>query len=479
MLNASQLQKWRNRNLYYYEDIASLCQFFVQPNSRVLDVGCKLGDLLADMKPSYGLGIDANESYIERAQDKFSYLQFQAVLPEAFNLDKPFDYILLANSISSLENIQKVLKQLHHNCHPETRLIITFHNPAWEIILRLATALRQRMPLPASALNWLNLEDVENLLYLCGYQVVEHGKRLLFPKRFPLLSRLINQFIAPLPLINQLCLTEYIMARSTRLATVATSSSVPITTPSNFHESAAQLSSSVVVPARNEAQNIEGCVSRLPRMGRHTEVIFVEGNSSDNTWEEIQRVQQKYQQEWDIKIIQQSGKGKGNAVREGFAMATGDVFIILDSDLTVMPEDLNEFFEAIAASHCEFANGCRLVYPVSDEAMPWLNRLANRFFAWLLSYLLNTKIKDSLCGTKALKKVHYEKIVENRRYFGEFDPFGDFDLLFGASKLGLQIKDIPVRYVPRSYGESNIQHFKECLVLLKMCLYAAKKIRFI
>ncbi|HCF27105.1 MAG TPA: glycosyl transferase, partial [Cyanobacteria bacterium UBA11049] len=201
-------------------------------------------------------------------------------------------------------------------------------------------------------------------------------------------------------------------------------------------------------------------------------------HSSDNTWDEIQRVKAKYEHKHDIKIYQQTGKGKGDAVRQGFSSATGDVLMILDSDLTVKPEDLTYFFEAVASGHCEMANGCRLVYPVNSEAMPWLNRMANRFFAWLLSYLLNTKIKDSLCGTKVISKTNYLKLEANRSYFGDFDPFGDFDLLFGAAKLGLKIKDIPVRYVPRTYGQSNIRHFREGLVLLKMCLYAARKIKF-
>jgi len=320
--------------------------------------------------------------------------------------------------------------------------------------------------MPVSSLNWLNLEDIENLFNLAGFEVIKHGKRCLFPRNIPLVSYIVNKFIAPLPLFNQLCLTEYIIARP-RISTYES------------QENVRELTCSVIVPARNESGNIESCITRMPRLGKHTEIIFVEGHSSDDTWEEIQRVQNKYQDKWDIKICQQTGKGKGNAVREGFAMAQGDILIILDSDLTVRPEDLIYFFDAIASGRCEFANGCRLIYPVSENTMPWLNRMANRFFAWLLSYLLNTKIKDSLCGTKVLKKIHYERIAQNRSYFGDFDPFGDFDLLFGAAKLGLQIQDIPVRYMPRTYGQSNIQHIKEGLVLLKMCLYAAQKIKFI
>jgi len=451
------IEKWRNRNQHYY-------QFLVESGVRVLEVGSGLGYLLAAVEPQEGLGLDINESVVTYAQQRFPHLTFKLEDAEHFQTEEPFDYILLSNTVSYIHNLQRALKNLHEASQPSTRLILTFHNPAWEPILKLATALGQRMPI--SSLNWLSYEDLQNLLHLAGFEVVSHQKRMLLPKHIPLLSWLCNRVLAPLPLLNQLCLTEAIVAR-------------PRPTDADARRNPRQMTCSVIVPARNEAGNIESCVTRMPRMGRHTEIIFVEGHSSDNTWDEIQRVQAQYGHQWDIKICQQTGKGKGDAVRQGFAMATGDVLMILDSDLTVRPEDLVYFFEAIASGHCEMANGCRLVYPVSAEAMPWLNRMANRFFAWLLSFLINAKIKDSLCGTKAMSRENYQKLADNRSYFGDFDPFGDFDLLFGAAKLNLQITDIPVRYVPRVYGSSNIQHFKEGLVLLKMCLYAAKKLKFI
>ena len=456
------LEKWRKRNLYYYRDLEKLYRFWVQPQSKVLEIGSGSGHLLNAVDAEYGLGIDTNSVAIADAQQMFPYLEFQGRNAEEFQTSTEFDYVLLANTISYLGNIQKVFQNVHRACHPSTRLMITFHNPAWEMILRFATAIGQRMPLPP--LNWLSLEDIENLLDLAGFEVVYHGKRQLFPKQVPLVSWFFNRVLAPLPGLNALCLTEYVVARSRPDAEAIAA--------------AKDKTCSVIVPARNEAGNIESCITRMPRMGKHTEVIFIEGHSKDDTWAEIQRIQAKYGDQWDIKIAQQQGKGKGDAVRQGFVMATGDVMMILDSDLTVRPEDLVYFFDAIASGKCEFANGCRLIYPVSAETMPWLNRMANRFFAWLLSYLLNTKIKDSLCGTKAISRDNYQKLAANRAYFGDFDPFGDFDLLFGSAKLGLHIMDIPVRYMPRTYGSSNIQHVKEGMVLLKMCLYAAQKLKF-
>lgn len=463
MIDKSSLQKWRNRNLYYYQDLERFFHFSTSNDSSVLQVGSALGYLLAAVNPSYGLGIDANPSVIEDSKKRFPDLDFRVEGIEDFKPLEKFDYILMAHTISYIEDIQKGLHSIEKACRDSSRLIMTFHNPAWEPILQFATLIGQRMPL--SDLNWLSLEDVQNLLQLSGFEVVYHGKRLLFPKRVPLISYFFNRVLAPLPFLNQLCLCEYIIARL-RPKDADTQTKIE------------QMTCSVIIPARNEAGNIEACITQMPKLGRHTEIIFIEGHSRDDTWSEIQRVQEKYKDQWDIKIAQQSGKGKGDAVRQGFNLATGDIFIILDSDLTVKPEDLVYFFEAIASGYCEFANGCRLIYPVNATTMPWLNRMANRFFAWLLSYLLNTKIKDSLCGTKAISKDNYRRIAENRNYFGDFDPFGDFDLLFGAAKLRLKINDIPVRYMPRTYGVSNIQHFKEGLVLLKMCAYAAKKIKF-
>ncbi|MBE9069808.1 glycosyltransferase [Leptolyngbya cf. ectocarpi LEGE 11479] len=460
----SYLEKWRKRNLYYYQDIEKFHEFLLQERSDVLEIGSGSGNLLASVHPRYGLGIDINPTAVESAQLKFDGLNFQTGNIEEYQSNQVFDYVVLANTISYIENIQKAFQNINQACNASTRLVLTFHNPAWEPLLKFATAIGQRMPLPP--LNWLSRRDVENLLNLSGFEVVSHTKRLLFPKRIPILSWLFNKFLAPLPGFNRLCLTEYVVARL---------QPEMLLTRRQIQEKTC----SVIIPARNEAGNIESCITRLPRMGRHTEVIFIEGHSSDNTWEEIQRVQAKYGDQWDIKVFQQTGKGKGNAVRLGFEQASGDILMILDSDLTVRPEELPYFFEAVASGKCEMANGCRLIYPVSKESMPSLNRMANRFFAWLLSYLLNTKIKDSLCGTKVISRENYKKIVENRTYFGDFDPFGDFELLFGASKLGLKIIDIPVRYVPRSYGSSNIQHVKEGLILLKMCMYAARKMKFI
>lgn len=465
---APELDHWCDRNRYYYRDLEKLCQFLIPTGSRVLEIGSGTGALLHALAPSVGVGVDFSGVAVELARQKHPHLSFycadaETLSPGDLGADGqfPFDYIVLAGVVGYLSDIQSVLARLHKFCHPKTRIIVAFYNRLWEPALNVAEAIGQRRPQPPQ--NWLSINDVTNLFDLVGYQTVKTGCRFLIPKRIPGLSYLANRYIAPLPLLKQLCLTKYVIARPQ-----------PVSQPAK-----SQPSCSVIVPARNEAGNIADAVMRLPQLGSRTEVIFVEGHSQDDTWETIQQTLADYRGPHSLRAFQQTGRGKADAVRLGFEQASGDILIILDADLTVPPEDLPHFFEVMASGRGEFINGCRLVYPRSKAAMPLLNTWANRFFARVFSFLLEHPLKDTLCGTKVLWKEDYARIAAGRSYFGDFDPFGDFDLLFGAAKLNLHIVEVPIRYQPRYYGSSNIAHVKEGLVLLRMCAYASQKLKFV
>ncbi|MEM6426205.1 MAG: glycosyltransferase, partial [Cyanobacteria bacterium P01_D01_bin.128] len=442
-------------------------QFLIPPGSRVMELGCGTGDLLNAVAPKVGVGIDFAPAVLDIAKAKYNHLAFYSLEAETLTPEdlapehRCFDYIILSGILSYLEDIQTTLENLHKFCHPGTRLILAFHNYQWEPILRFAEAIGQRRPQPVHS--WLSMDDVANLLSITGYVPLKRGRRLLLPKQVPGLSFLVNRYLAPLPVLKHACLTNFVVARPA---------------PERLTPQAAP-TCSVVIPARNEAGNIRAAIARLPQLGHHTEVIFVEGHSKDNTWNEIQALLRDYSGPFTLKAFQQTGKGKADAVRLGFAEATGDILMILDADLTVAPEDLPHFVKVIASGRGEFVNGSRLVYPRSRTAMPWLNTLANKIFALLFSFLLEQPLKDTLCGTKVLSRNAYAQIVAGRQYFGDFDPFGDFDLLFGAAKLNLHIVEVPIRYQSRTYGESNIAHVKEGLVLLRMCLYASRKLKFI
>ena len=490
---APELDKWHHKNRYYYRDLVRLHQFLIPPGSRVLEIGCGSGALLNATQPSVGVGIDLSPTTINIAQRNYPHLRFycadaENLTPKSIGylpdgpiegpVDEPhtFDYIICANAASYFSDIQTVFSQLKPFCTPQTRIIVSFHNYLWEPLLQLGEAIGERRPQPPQ--NWLSMDDVANLLSITGYIPLKKGRRLLFPRNVPGFSYVVNRYLAPLPGIKHLCLTNFIVARPDFRGPRAIASSRSEASDSALKKSTLP-SCSVIIPARNEAGNIADAIARLPVMGSHTEVIFVEGHSSDDTWKTIKKTKQYYRGPLTIKAFQQTGKGKADAVRLGFAEAAGDILMILDADLTVPPEDLPHFYEAIASGSGEFINGSRLLYPRSKKAMPWLNTLANKTFALLFSFLLEQPLKDTLCGTKVLWKKDYDRIAAGRSYFGDFDPFGDFDLLFGAAKLNLHLVEVPIRYQPRTYGSSNIAHVKEGIVLLKMCAYASRKLKFI
>ncbi len=460
---SNQQLRFRQRNRAYYDDLERLHRLLVPTGQRVLEIGCGMGDLLAGLNPGHGVGIELEPELAKAAQRRHPQLRILAadaetISPSSIGESEPFDVILLPNTLNTLGDVQGVLERLEAFCHPRTRLVVSFHNWLWQPLLKAAEQLGQRQPQPPES--WLTPRDVANLLDLAGWEVLKEGHRCLLPRRLPLLTPLANRWLSQLPGLEQLGLTHWMVARPGR-------------------QERQDPSVSVVIPARNEAGNIAPAIERLPELGRFTEVLFVEGHSTDDTWAEIERVCANYQGPLRLRKFRQSGKGKADAVWLGFEQAEGDVLMILDADLTVRPEDLPRFAQAMADGRGEFVNGCRLVYPRSWDAMPPLNTAANRLFAAVFSWLLRQRLKDTLCGTKVIWKHDYERLKAGRSYFGDFDPFGDFDLLFGASKLNLKIVEVPVRYQERSYGSSNIAHVKEGLILARMCLYAARKLRFI
>ncbi len=452
--------KWHKRNSYYYQWLNRIFSCNVRPDSRVLHVGCEYGDLLAAVKPAYGVGIDTDATALQFARERFPQLHFEQQDPHHLNLEGTFDYVLICNSIGTWSDVQLVFDRIHPYTHKDTRIIITYYSYLWEGILRLGSKLKIRRP--NSYQNWLPPEDIINLLFLGDYDFIRSESFMMMPKWVPLLSALCNRFLSLLPLFRQLNLINLVIARPKPIVKI----------PEDYVVS-------VVVPCRNEKGNIEDAILRIPEMGKQTEIIFVDGNSTDGTPQEIEK-QIESHPERKIKLIHQGdGVGKGDAVRKGFAAAAGDVFVIQDADLTAPPEDLPKFFNAWLQGKGEYINGSRLVYPMEKQAMRFLNLLGNKFFGKLFSWLLNQRFRDTLCGTKMISRTHYDILAANRSYFGEFDPFGDFDLIFGSVKQNFKVAEVPVTYRARTYGDTNISRFRHGWLLLKMSWVAFKKFKWL
>ncbi|MDH4187145.1 MAG: bifunctional class I SAM-dependent methyltransferase/glycosyltransferase family 2 protein [Nitrospira sp.] len=457
---AQERDSWIDKNAFYYEDDYRYMRFLVPEGLRVLELGCGTGQLLAALKPSEGVGIDISGEMVAWARKRHPQFAFivgdvedTAVISE---LGKPFDVIILSDTIGLLEDCETTLSNLHQLCTRDTRLVIAYYNRLWGPLGWLCERIGEKMPQIGH--NWLSTDDIAGLLYLADFEMVRREWRQLMPKRLFGVGRLLNRHIGTLPLLRRACLRNYVVARPVR------------------NNALGRLSATVVVPCRNELGNIEAVVRRMPRFCEDLEILFVEGHSTDGTLQEISRVIAEYPQ-CDIKVVQQDGVGKGDAVRKGFAKARGEVLMILDADLTVPPEDLPKFYKALIEGKGSFINGSRLIYAMEKSAMRPLNFLGNRFFALLFSYLLNERVTDTLCGTKVLTKSHYREIAAARQYFGDFDPFGDFDLIFGAAKANLKIVEVPIRYGARIYGETKISRFTHGWLLFHMVVFAYRKLK--
>ncbi len=443
------------------EELHRLFCSLVPPGAAVLELGCGTGGLLAALRPSRGLGVDseariaaARRIHGERTELEFDSLDLQSADLSGY---EPFDYVLLSDLAFLPDDVADALKRLQHVCTPTTRIVLSFPSNPWRPLFSLV----RRADVGRGGVSWLSSRDVRNLLELAGFEVVTGGGRTLLPLRIPGLSWLLNRFLAKLPVVRRLCLTRYLVARRR---------------PERGRESA--YSVSIVVPTLNERGNVEGVFTRIPAMGLWVELVLVDGHSTDGTREEIERNIASHGNRFaQVQLLDQEGHGKGQAVRQGMAACAGDILMILDSDLTVPPEELPKFYEAIAAGHGELINGCRLVYPMERHSMPFLNVVANHLFAILFTWLLDQPVKDTLCGTKVLWRRDCEGIAADRVYFGDFDPFGDFDLLFGAARLSRKIVDLPIHYMARRYGETRIRRWSHGMLLLRASAVAFRRLK--
>ncbi|MBU4348424.1 glycosyltransferase [Patescibacteria group bacterium] len=457
--NAKDAYKWHKRSRYYYKELISFLRFNIEEDANVLEIGSGTGTFLDAVKPKKGVGLDLSPKVVKLAKKNYPELHFfEGDVDKEIKLEEKFDYIIISDLIGYLEDIQTSFENLRKVCHKRSRVLITQYSILWWPILKFFEFLRLKQKQPI--LNWLGEKDIANMLDLAGFEIIKKERRLLLPKYIPFLSWFANKIVANLPLFNYFCLVECFVLRPRPLKFFADK----------------DYTVSVIIPARNEKGNIENAIKRMPMMGSSTEIIFVEGHSTDETLDEIKRVIKVYDKK-NIKYFIQSGKGKYDAVKKGFEKATGDIFMILDADLTVVPEILPKFYEIISSGRGEYVQGTRLVYPMENQAMQFLNYLANKFFGLSFSWLLGQHITDTLCGTKVFFKNDYEKIAASRKFFGDFDPFGDFDFIFGASKLNLKLVELPIHYKERKYGSTNISRFRHGLILFKMLFIGIKKFK--
>ena len=460
---APRRESWIKNNRYYYDLLSRLLRFLVEPQKKVLSVRCGTGNLLAATRPSEGKGIDICAEIVEIAQQRNPSFEFAVAFPDneefrtAFEPAEKFDYILF-NDIGDTVDVLQAFRNLKPLCQRHTRVLVTTYNHLWEPLVSFAEWVG--MKVPRTEQNWLSIADVRNLLTLAGFEALETHRIVLLPKYIPLLSGFLNRFCARLPFLSKLCMTQVVVARM-------------VPPPVALED----LAVSVVIPCKNEKGNVEDAVRRIPPLAGRTEIIFCDDQSTDGTAEEVRRMQSCYPEK-DIRLEHGPGVCKSRNVWTGFDAAKGDILLILDADLTTIPEELPYFIDVIILGEAEFVNGSRLVYPVPKGAMNGANMLGNKFFSVAFTYLLGQRVKDTLCGTKVLWRNDWERIKPFLGTWGTEDRWGDYELLFGAAKLNLKILDLPVHYQERIYGSTKMTKvFRNGLVMLKMCWHGFLKLK--
>jgi len=441
---APQYDFWKNKNYYFYQEIERFYKSIIPEGKNVLEISTADGYILNSLKPAHGVGLSMSARMAEKAKEKYQHLNFINTTIEDYKAEAQFDYVVIYNFLEYVFDLFDFCSTLHAKVSSGTKIMLTCINPLWRPIMGFAARFKMRAPIEMK--NFVTYRDVENIVSVSGFEVIESGYRMFLPIKIPFISHFLNKLIPRLPFLRHLCLVQYIIARPKQNSTIDRS-----------------LSCSVVIPCHNEEGNIEECINRVPELGDYTEILIVDDGSTDNTANIVREIQKRKDNVNLISYI--PNKGKGHAVRTGFSAGKGDIQMILDADMAVLPEELTKFYNVLASHQAEFVNGSRMIYDMVPGAMKFLNYLGNKVFGIILSFIIGQRNTDTLCGTKAFYKKDYKSFKMGRC------PWGDFDLLFEAAKMKLKTIEMPVHYYPRVQGESKMKAFKHGLLLLRMCWY--------
>lgn len=439
------------KNKYYHEKISNTYSFLISPNKKILFYGFFDGKELYKLSPSVGVGIEPDKKLYEVLKKRFPKLKFVNCKFEDYQPSEKFDYIVLNGVLGKTGDMFKVLKNVQMACRPATKVLIYQYNYLWQWILALAEKMSFKKK--EGVQNWLSVSDATTYLEGANFQVTRIFRRTIFPSNFLGLGRILNFITVVLPFFDPLELDQFIVARPE-----------PHLFPKESPESL-----TICITVRNEKGNIEKIVKLIPRICKDQEILFVEGHSTDGTREEILRMIKKYPSK-NIRVMGQPGIGQGDATRVGFKAAKGEIIIIYEGDDTSDPRDIEYFYKAMRNGRFEFIEGSRFVYPLDKKAMPIINQFGNIFFAKWFSFFLGQRTTDVLSGIKAILKRDFDVIYDRWGNLGVEDPFGDFELLYGAARMGLKIGGIPIRYYPRTYGQPKTRPFTHGPYLLKMAI---------
>lgn len=356
-----------------------------------------------------------------------------------------YDCIVLSDMFEVNDDILGLLKLLKKNLNNDGTILLTSITPIWDGVLSILEMLNLKNK--SKKRSYIHLNKLSAVLDTINFQITGKRTRQYFPFKLFYFGNIINNFLEIILYFFNFGIRSYFTIKE-----------IEDTAEKDV------LSKTIIVPAKNEEGNLNELINRIPYLGNNVEVIISCGISNDNT---LGMAKSLKSDNFIIKVIEQTSKGKANAVWEACEQSSNDLIAILDADLSVDPEELSSFFELIETKKCDFVNGTRLIYSMEKGSMRFINNFGNRLFQYVVSKIIRLPLTDSLCGTKVFKKNLYEKIKKWQSVVKIKDPFGDFDLLFAAAYSSQKIVEYPIHYRARKYGTTQIRRFKDGFKLIK------------
>tara|TARA_B110000977_G_scaffold125183_1_gene160299 strand:+ start:1495 stop:2904 length:1410 start_codon:yes stop_codon:yes gene_type:complete len=402
--------------------------------------------------------VNSKNIYINEINNTFinSLTKSEIKKEDEINKNLNFDHIVIAD-IEHQKFITKNLIDLNEKIDNECRVIVLSKSIFWSTLINFYKKIKNIGP---DKNNFLPYSNLRKIFLNTNFEIVKNEKIIFFPFQFSLLTKFINQ-IFRFPVLNFFCMINLTVLKKVQ--------------KKNYQAEGKKIS--FIIPCKNEGGNIKFFYEKIINSTINAEFLFGNDNSSDNTLDEIKKLQQAIPNK-EIKIYDGPGVCKSENVYKGINLASGEIILIYDADLTVSFDDLVNSINLLLKTDADFINCTRMIMPQQKNAMKFLNFYGNLFFAFLFSILFKQKITDTLCGTKIFFKKDWEQIKKYNNTWGAKDLWGDFDLLLGAYKNNLKIVENPISYTDRKEDETKMTGIiKNSIRMLIITFVAYYKLR--
>lgn len=445
---ARNLDFWKEKNWYYHNQLKQIFKDVIKENSKVLQIGYGLGDILAALYPKKGVSFDDDKDILAISRRRYPIFKFTDFNFNKNKVNDKFDYVIYPNSLEHFDDIQTVFENVYPALSRSSKVVVASVNPRWEQIFYILEKLKLKRP--ESSRNWLRIENIKNLLEVSGYKVIDSGFRIILPVSIPLISGIINKVIRNIKILSRFCVEQFVVAQKETFSI------------NN------NLSCSVVIPTYNQAELLEYCIESIPNVGKKMQIVVVDDASSDRTEQVMKSLSKKHH---NIKYIRnERPQGEEKSLKIGIESVDLDIILTYDAKMSIPSSELVRFYNVLASKRADFVSGMRFIYPLEGQRLRQLTIIGNIIFSYLYSLFLNQRVFDPLCSIKGFYKKNYSKIkISNNNTL--------LDLLIKAAENKAKILEIPVHYSLESYLENKPHTLARLGILTKGVFYGIWRLK--